>query len=170
MEDQRISARIFAGGRWVLLPGELVTSARRFESEGHAERLTVMALMTGAQAAGFHEFFRAAPELYRAQSETQRLNPAPFARLARRLIDLRTLVRGGRFVRENAWQLFYRRDLLRNDGGSNALRFHDRWFAPAMDNLFGNALGTLLLWLWLLKISHPLGAFLSRFRAPAKSR
>ncbi|MEK6806107.1 MAG: TIGR04283 family arsenosugar biosynthesis glycosyltransferase [Pseudomonadota bacterium] len=159
MEDQRISARIFVTGRWIVLPGELTTSARRFEAEGHAERLTLMALMTGAQVVGLMEFFSAAPEIYRAQGQTQRLDPAPFARRARRLMraqgrqGLRTLYRGGGFVRENAWQLFYRRDLLRNDGCSSALDFHDRWFAPTMNNVFGNLLGTLLLWLWLLKIS-----------------
>ncbi len=174
LEDQRISARIFATGRWILLPGELSTSARRFESEGHAERLTLMALLTGAGAAGFDAFLQSAPEAYRPQPQTQRLDPAPFARLARRLMrrhglqGLRTLYRGGSFVRENAWQLFYRRDLLRGDGQWTALQFHDRWFAPAMNTAFGNALGMLLLWLWLLKISHPLEAFFGHFRTLAK--
>lgn len=159
MEDQRIATRIFTTGRWVLLPGELVTSARRFESEGHAERYTLMALMTGAEVAGLHEFFDQAPGIYREQDATSRLPAAPFARLALRLMrsrgvaGWRTLYRGGCLVRANAWQLFYRRDLVRNDGRDSALQFHDRWFAPLVNNVFGNTLGAALLGLWLLKLS-----------------
>lgn len=155
LEDQRFSTRIFATGRWLLLPGELVTSARRFESEGHAERYALMALMMGAYAVGLDEFFEQAPHAYRAQNETQKLNVEAFAALVRKLIRAkgwdgwRTLYRGGRFVRENAWQLFYRRDLIRNDGRDSALRFHDRWFASLVSNPLGNTLAMLLLVIWL---------------------
>lgn len=155
LEDQRLAARIFEAGRWILLPGDLVTSARRFESEGHAERYALMALMMGAHVVGLEEFFAHAPAVYRAQNETRKLNVESFAALVRSLIRAQgwrgwhTLYRGGRFVRENAWQLFYRRDLIRNDGLDSALRFHDRWFAPLVRNPFGNTLAMLLLLVWL---------------------
>lgn len=155
LEDQRISARIFDVGRWVLLPGELLTSARRFESEGHAERYALMALMMGAHAVGLDAFFTQASAVYRAQNETQKLNVESFAALVRKLIRAQgwrgwhTLYRGGRYVRENAWQLFYRRDRVRNDGRDSALRFHDRWFAPLVSNTFGNLLAMALLIGWL---------------------
>ena len=155
LEDQRISARITEAGHWILLPGDLVTSARRFECEGHAERYALMALMMGAHAVGLYEFFVQAPAVYRTQNETQKLNVEAFASTVRALIrqqgwrGWRTLYRGGRFVRENAWQLFYRRDLVRNDGRDRALRFHDRWFAPLVRNPLGNSLAMLLLMAWL---------------------
>lgn len=155
LEDQRISTSILERGRWIVLPGDLVTSARRFEHEGHAERYALMALMMGAHAVGLDEFFVQAPAVYRTQNETQKLNVEAFAGTVRALIrqqgwrGWRTLYRGGRFVRENAWQLFYRRDLIRNDGRERALRFHDRWFAPLVRNPLGDGLAMLLLMVWL---------------------
>lgn len=164
LEDQRLSACIFDSGRWLLLPGELVTSARRFESEGHAPRYALMALMMGAHAVGLHEFFVDAPEIYRTQSETEKLNVEAFAQRIRSRIRAqgwggwRILYRGGRFVRENAWQLFYRRDLIRNDGDDRSLRFYDRWLSPLLRNPLGNLIAMLLLMGWLyvvLPVSNP---------------
>lgn len=158
LEDQRLSARIFATGRWLVLPGALTTSARRFESEGHRERLAVMALMMGAHAVGLDDFFTRAPDVYRAQAETARLQIAAFAGLIRQLIreqgwaGWRTLYRGGRFVRENAWQVFYRCDRMRNDGRDTALRFHDRVFARLVANPVGDLLAMALLCGWLYAV------------------
>jgi len=73
LEDQRLAARIFARDRWIVLPGRLVTSARRFESEGHYRRYTLMAIMMGLHAAGLEVFFSRARGVYVGQSEAARL-------------------------------------------------------------------------------------------------
>lgn len=156
-EDQRLAARIFAQGRWCLLPGTLTTSARRFEAEGAAERYTLMALMMALHAGGAEEFFTRAPQLYAAQSDTGALDLRPFLRLIRQIVWQRRwrgaaqlLGRIGRFVRENAWQLAYRLDLRRPRG---ALAFYDRHLARRLDNRLCDALTALLaigwFYLWL---------------------
>lgn len=152
-EDQRIAARIFACGRWVLLPGQLVTSARRFEAEGHAARHTLMAIMMGAHAAGLHEFFREVPQLYVAQRESRQLQLTPFRRALREILTRRrpgemldALWQCGRLVRENAWQLALLRDLARDDGRS--LRFFDRRIAPLLDNPLADGAAAALVAAW----------------------
>ncbi|MFA5941837.1 MAG: hypothetical protein WC809_21010, partial [Sinimarinibacterium sp.] len=152
-EDQRMAARIFACGRWVLLPGKLVTSARRFEAEGHRARHTLMAIMMGAHAAGLHEFIREAPQLYVAQHEAARLQLAPFRRLLREILTrhrprevLDVFWQCGRLVRENSWQLALLRDLSRGDGQS--LRFFDRRIAPLLDNPLADGVTAALVSAW----------------------
>lgn len=152
LEDQRIAAKIFAGGHWLLLPGELQTSARRFEREGHAARYTLMAMLMGLHAADVHEFFAEAPQVYRAQSEARALDLRPFMALARKALRRRgiwkTLWPIGRYVRGNSWQLFFARDIGRTDGRLRCLEFHDRHLAAALDNRYCDALATLLLAAW----------------------
>lgn len=156
-EDQRIAARIFDSGRWVLLPGTLVTSARRFEVEGHRERYTLMAMMMGLHYAGMHEFFLEAPQVYAAQREARRLQLTPFRRLLLRLLRQRgwreaaTVVwLCGRLARENAWQLALLRDLRRRDGDDRSRRFFDRNIAPLLDNPVADGIAALLVAAWFL--------------------
>lgn len=153
LEDQRLAAKIFAGGRWILLPGELITSARRFETEGVRERYTMMALIMGLHAAGVDEFFAQAPRVYAAQCQTARLNLRPYLQLIYRVLRergrWRTLYRAGAFVRENAWQIFYYRDVRRGDGRWSWLNFNDRYFMPLISNPAGDFVTALLLALWL---------------------
>ncbi len=111
-EDQRLAGQVFARGRFVLLPGVLQTSARRFETEGHRNRLALMALIVGAEHAGLDDWLRALPGLYRAQHETAQLALAPFlcdlaAHLAALPADARRRVqqRTGNLLMSNAWQL-----------------------------------------------------------------
>ena len=112
LEDQYLAGKIFDQGQWRLLPGELHTSARRFETEGRRERYTLMAILMGLHAARVEEFFARAPAVYAAQSETGRLRLQPMLRLIRQIFhergvwaSLKILYRIGQFVRENAWQL-----------------------------------------------------------------
>jgi rSAM/selenodomain-associated transferase 2 len=156
LEDQRIAAKIFAQGRWIVLPGELVTSARRFEVEGHTQRYTLMALIMGLHAGGADEFLARVP-MYASHSETGRLDLRPFhAAIEKYLRELglverwKLLLRIGRFVRENTWQLFYRRDVLRGDEDYPCLRFHDRVVEPLIKNVFFNTLAALLTRAWFL--------------------
>jgi rSAM/selenodomain-associated transferase 2 len=107
LEDQHFAATVFRYGRWLLLPGELHTSARRFEQEGHGRRYALMGLMSAMHTLGLRAFFDAAPGIYVAQSETHELRLGPYLRLAARLIVTRPrcwwpLLRLGL---ANAWQL-----------------------------------------------------------------
>jgi rSAM/selenodomain-associated transferase 2 len=165
LEDQRLAARIFASGRWLLLPGELTTSARRFEREGHRERYTLMALLMAMHAAQVDEFFARAPAVYRAQHEAQRLDLAAFTDLIRAILwdrrwhgTARTLYRVGGFVRENAWQLALLRDL---DG--RHLPGYDRWVAPLLANPAADTLAALLASAWFY------GVLPLRLRKPYRS-
>lgn len=117
LEDQRIAQKIFDAGHWTLLPGQLRTSARRFESEGPLSRYALMGLMMAMHDAGFDDFFDSLPGLYAEQSQTRELDPEPFIRTARRAVlkqlrrDPGLLLHMGRFARSNVWQLALAADL-----------------------------------------------------------
>lgn len=111
LEDQRIAQKIFAHGRWILLPGSLRTSARRFEAQGQRRRYALMGLMMVMQEAGLDTYFEQARDLYAEQSQAQELDLAPYLDLAFRLLGAAmwrdpALARYlGRYTRSNAWQL-----------------------------------------------------------------
>ena len=127
-EDTRLATKVFTEGRFVCLPGVLGTSARRFEREGHATRLALMALMMGADAAGLADWLAATPALYRAQGDAARLSLKPFlhaldAHLARLPPAARGEVmrRAAQYTLDNRWQLAF---ALRTQGaprGAGAL-------------------------------------------------
>jgi rSAM/selenodomain-associated transferase 2 len=155
LEDQRIAEKIFAQGRWIVLPGELLTSARRFETEGRRERYTLMAMLMGLHAAKVEEFFTQAPMVYAAHSETGHLQLQPFAQLIRSIFrqrgffqTLAILYHIGRFVRDNAWQLAYWRDQVNNAPHLPRLRFYDRWLHPLTRNPLADLAATALVGLW----------------------
>lgn len=154
LEDQRIAAKIAQQGEWILLPGELHTSARRFETEGVAERYSLMALIMGLYAAGADDFFANAPKVYATADGRLDLKPQVEAieQYLRRLPALeraRLLLKIGAFIRDNAWQLAYRRDVLRNDGELRSLERFDRFLAPLIANPAASALGAVLGRAWL---------------------
>lgn len=154
-EDALIAERIFARGRWLLLPGELRSSARRFESEGHVARHQLMALMLGMQAAGLPAFFRRAPGLYRAQAGHEKLSLAPFFRLARELLRARGRRRSLRaalpLARANLWQAAYALDLLRADGELRWLQRYDRWLQAPVQRGWADALLLPAMAAWLYR-------------------
>ncbi len=159
LEDQRIAAKIFDQGRWLLLPGVLHTSARRFEAEGHLPRYQLMAVMMALHDAGLLEFFRAAPEVYTHQSQTGPLDLAPFRRLILRLLRARgafgaigVIHRCGRFTRRNAWQLAYALDLRRNDTHAPKLHAFDRYIAPLINHPPADAIAGLLIAGWFFGV------------------
>lgn len=169
LEDQRIAARIFATGRWITLDTPLVTSARRFESEGAHRRYALMALIMGLHVAGAQEFFARAPKIYVQQDQVCLLDVGAYLRLTWRvLIDagprraFAILFGAGRFVRENSWQMFYACDVaLRPVTGAGRypfLRFHDAAFRPLTANIAGDMLATLLMCLWFLFVLPPVYA------------
>lgn len=159
LEDQRLARRIREEGKWIVLPGIVSTSARRFEAEGLSRRMTLSAIIMALQNIGYMQFFERARDLYRAHPAGDRLSLAKFFRLLRRLYCergprafLRDWLAVGAYVRENAWQLFYLVDVSREyEGRENDLRFlrfHDRWFAPFTDSIIGDAVTALLTFLW----------------------
>lgn len=159
LEDPLIAAKIFERGRWILLPGRLRTSARRFEAEGAYRRYTLMALIMGLHAAGAEEFFRRAPQVYAAQRDAARLDVGAFLALTRRVLaDAGArgapgiLYRAGRYTRQNSWQLFYALDSALRTDTQPWLRGHDRFVRPLISNAVFDALVTVLIALWFLGV------------------
>lgn len=160
LEDQRFAAMVRECGEWITLPGVLGTSARRFEQEGLGRRMTLSALIMAFHSIGFTEFFREAPEVYREQSVSRGLSLAPFFRLIHKLYWRRGVIKSlkdwlsiGKYVRRNAWQLFYVVDVLDRFEGreeSGWLKFHDRWFTRATDFPVADAATALLTYVWFL--------------------
>ncbi len=160
LEDQRIAAKIFDSGKWILLPGTLQTSARRFVSEGPFQRYAMMALIMSLHDNGLEDMIADLPQLYVEQSRTRTLQLEPIAREVRRRL-LRELsanpklaLRVGQFVRDNLWQLAFMLDI--NSGEADAgpwTRRFDRGLRPHLDHpaaellaAVGGAGGLLVLW------------------------
>lgn len=159
LEDQRLAAKVFEHGRWIMLPGRLTTSARRFEAEGAYRRYTLMSLIMGLHAAGADEYFAQARSVYAAQAETGRLRLGPHLALLRRVLReagprraLQILWRAGRYARQNAWQPFFWCDVALRRERRPFLRFHDRVFAPLTNNVVFDALATVLMAAWFLAV------------------
>jgi len=144
LEDTRLAERIRRQGSWVLLPGELRTSARRFETEGLAARQLLNAFIMNFSHIGWEAFFASAPGVYRAQSRTRRMELLPWFDLIAGLLRQeppgrrKQLWRAtGSYVRDNLWQLFFALDARRSFRRSAALeqrrlRFFDRRLAPRL--------------------------------------
>lgn len=173
LEDDRLSARIFRQGRWLLLPREIITSARRFEVEGLYERQVISAIMLNFAALDCTPFFATLGDLYRRQDCTRRLALGPllagiddFMRSRPWRARWRIWRATGSYVRPQAWQLAFLLDQRRNfrrglppgGGALTHLARHDRWFDRLTDHAIGRLAATLLTWSWfrLLRLRHPL--------------
>jgi len=167
LEDQRLAEKIRCQGRWITLPGVLHTSARRFESEGWHRRYLLMGMMMGFYSIGELSFFRRAPAVYRVQEATGRLQLAPIFDLLWSMVrhdwglagTLRTFYRLGRYIRQNAWQLFFFLDVwlrpLLGPGRSPLLSLHDRIVAPCINLRVVNGLVGLGCFVWYMSILAP---------------
>ncbi|HAD04186.1 MAG: hypothetical protein A2091_12315 [Desulfuromonadales bacterium GWD2_61_12] len=163
LEDDRLAARVFAAGRWLLLPREIVTSARRFEVEGLYARQVLSAIVMNFAVLGCTPFFATIGELYRRQDRTRRLHLGPllagidvFMRAqpwrARWEIWLGT----GGYVRSQGWQLALFLDLRRNfrhgqppgSGPLTQLARYDRYLERLTDHAGGRLAATWLTWSW----------------------
>ncbi len=163
LEDDRLAERVRQIGEWLLLPAEIYTSARRFESEGLRERQILNALLMNFAAVGWQGFFAKASGLYRRQTRTNRLHLYPFFQLVRDLLRQNSWRRRftfwyltGGYVRDNAWQIAlaldvrrsFRRGLPPGTGDTPILAHFDRWLEPVIDTPPGRFAGTLLVWCW----------------------
>ena len=139
LEDQRIDRRIRRRGDWIALDEKLRTSARRFEAEGKLQRYALMAVMMGALAVDFDALFEALPTLYVPHDETQPLEIGELMVRIFRFFNQLSLRRRwdlflgvGRFVRQNAWQIFLALDVA-DTGPSRYLQLYDRFVADQLD-------------------------------------
>ncbi len=163
MEDTALADKICATGQWLLLPGEVVTSARRFQVEGLKARQTLNALMMNFHAIGWLEFFVKAPDVYRQQDRAQPLQLLPFLQLVRTLLGEMTIRRRwgiwmatGGYVRSQAWQLglaldchkAFREGIDLEPSAGRWLKWFDRWFEPLTNHWIGRTLTALLVRIW----------------------
>ena len=164
LEDQRLAEKIRCQGRWITLPGVLHTSARRFESESWHRRYMLMGIMMGLYSIGELSFFHRAPAVYRVQEATGRLQLAPIFGLLWSMVrrdwglagTLRTFYHLGRYIRHNAWQLFFFLDVwlrpLLGPGRSPLLSLHDRIVAPCINFRVVDGLVGLGCFVWYMGI------------------
>jgi hypothetical protein len=163
LEDTLLAEAVRAGGGWLLLPAELVTSPRRFQAEGFAERQTLNALLMNFAAIGWDEPLQRTPEIYRPQSCAGPLKLAPFLLLIDTYLGqlpirdrARIWYRTGGYVRGNAWQLVLQSTVRRAFAAGlppaavplePVLRFRRR-FDALTDHPPGRLATALLTWCW----------------------
>lgn len=121
MEDTRFAESVRAEGSWLLLPVELVTSVRRFETEGLLERNVLNMILMTLAAAGREDFIRELPGIYATQCLTGRLRLYPFLDRIRQLISglpyqarMQFWYSVGHYVCLNAWQIPFFLDMRKN--------------------------------------------------------
>ncbi len=164
LEDQKISHHIFQNGQWLLLPGFLYTSARRFETEGIKRLYMFMGMIMGLYKAEIDIFFKLAPQLYKEQKDSDVLLLTPFIKLTW-TIQLRHLTlwesisgwyRIGKYIRSNSWQVFYFFDqLLRPIYGKPLyplLHFHEKIVYPLTNNVVFDIIAMILGYIWFALI------------------
>lgn len=159
LEDQRFAARLDRVGYWRLLPGHLVTSARRFETEGEYPRYLLMALIMAMYIVEIPAFFARASGIYAQHSQTGRLALMPYFRVLRHMMrrcGLRASVRAcwqiAGVAMGQLWQLFFVIDVVRDDCRANP---QGRWASRYEQYMAGwveNPLTQALLMVGLLLI------------------
>lgn len=166
-EDVRLAARVNAAGEWLLLPAEIHTSARRFETEGMRERQVLNAMLMNFAAIGRDEFLREIAGLYRSQDRAERIDLAPLLEEINRMISalprrerLALWHATGTYVRGHAWQIPFFLDVRRRfragmppgEGTAPRLAFYDRFIAPLTDHAVGRTAAACLTRLWFRSI------------------
>lgn len=160
LEDRVMDRAIHRHGRWVLLPGRLRTSGRRFEEEGLAARQAGSALAICMHALGIRAYFEDAQALYRPPGSVGAPPPRsmPFARLwgcVRTLPPRQALARFyaiGGYARLEAWQLAFALDYRRR--GAACVADHpllDRWdrhVTPRLDTVAARVASNVVSWTW----------------------
>ena len=121
LEDVRFAGVMARHGRWLLLPVNIMTSARRFEQEGLYERQVVNAIIANAVSTGWNELFTSLPGIYRSAAESGRIDLYSFLAGIRTLLEVTSgdwrhnfWRATGRHVSENTWQLFFWLDVRRD--------------------------------------------------------
>lgn len=169
LAETRFADRIHHEGNLVLIPVEIVTSARRFESEGVYQRQVMNAILMTCANIGWDEPFLALSELYRQQDRCGRLELSPLLEEIHRLIAAMPKQQRNRFwqstgsyVRGNAWQIPFFLDSRKNfnrklhagTGPTPLLDRFDRWWDRFTDNRAGVIAAAALtrIWFFLTRI------------------
>lgn len=165
MEDTDFAERLREVGQWQLLPAEISTSARRFESEGLWQRQLLGSLIMCFRDIGWQQFFAEAANVYRQQAATAQLRLWPFFQLIRKLLATSSRRkrwqiwwRSGCYVRRHAWQLAFAIDariaFCRSVPVGQGRLWWCEKFEPlynlVSDNLLGRLAAMLLLRCWFV--------------------
>lgn len=163
LEDTLLADKIRRCGRWQLLPDEIWTSGRRFETEGMAPRQTLNALIMNFSSIGWDAFFNEARQLYRQQDRCGRLHLTPYFRKIRSLLGelprrqrFRLWYATGGFVRSHAWQIAfwaatrktYSRGLCHEEVNTGSVDRFALWFDRLTDNPPCRLAAAGLTWGW----------------------
>lgn len=112
LEDDRLSDKILAQGRWILLNSEIITSTRRFAREGYWQRDLLNMIILALHQSGYDLWLSELPTAYRAKPTPERIRIMPMLRvIISRFNSLKLRDKGkfiaaiGRCIRDNLWQL-----------------------------------------------------------------
>jgi hypothetical protein len=162
LEDTRFAETVRRRGRWLLFEPEILTSARRFESEGIGGRQLLNAIIMTLDYLGRDDMIRELPGIYTAQKGCGRLRLFPFLERISGMLDgmgrreKSGFWRGtGRYLCMNAWQLPLSLDARRSfmqgispgKGEYVWLRCFDRLPAGMLDSLPASLVASCLAWL-----------------------
>lgn len=149
LAQTRFADRLRSEGRWLRLEPQILTSARRFQSEGLLRRQLLNGIIMLCGAAGRDDLLAQIPGIYRQQRDSGRISLRPY------LARLRSVVgalpagekdefwkRSGTYLVGNAWQLALLMDtagrMLRGKKGEDEstpmLDFFDRRLYRYFDN------------------------------------
>ena len=173
LEDTRLAETIRESGMWILLPGEIHTSPRRFETEGCARREILNTLVMAISASGRDDFLREMPRIYSSQDHTRGLSLYPFFLRIREMLDalpFRERVSFwyacGSCAVANIWQIAFFIDALRHfrlglppgEGENSLLRHFSRYGAALVDHPAGRTVAAVMAWA-CLRLICTLGRF-----------
>ena len=162
-EDTRFAERVRRVGKWILFPAEIVTSARRFETEGVVEREILNLLIMSLSAVGREGILREMPRIYSSQDRAHRLRLFPFFHAIREMVGNLPLRERmsfwyscGAYALGNSWQpafvldvrRHYRRGIPPGKGELDCLEYFDRHILPATRNKCLKVCASLLVWVW----------------------
>lgn len=137
MEDARFARKVFSRGSWITLPGTIVTSPRRFDTQGFRARQGLNAMMRVFDAAGCDAFFGRVVDAYAVQSSAQRVEFSDYFVAAHVALweggfaAIRAqLWRLGNAVASQAWQLWYGFDVIAAErSGFAPIEVGTRWLS-----------------------------------------
>ena len=154
LEDQAMCELIRSRGKWVTLPGVLLTSNRRFEVEGIYRRFILASMLMGIYSAGIFRFFEKAPQVYANQDQTHKLMLTPFFEVIWGVLKndysfwerVKIWFRFGRYVHHHDWQLFHWLDTIL--GTRFWLKTFDKYLVYISRIFIWDLIVTVLAYFW----------------------
>jgi rSAM/selenodomain-associated transferase 2 len=163
LAETRLAEALRQRGAWLLFPVKIITSPRRFQTEGLYERQVLNAIIMNFAAQGWDAFFRELPSIYAGHDSCAPLSlPSMLERISHMIATLplaRRLslwVATGAYVRSHAWQIpffldtrkNFRRGLPPGKGETPLFAIHDRFLDRLTDHPPGRLVAAILTWLW----------------------